>query len=106
MRILPFSLRVSYCEWGMSNEHEREHMNDALISTTEAASRLGLTPRRVRQMIDGGELEAQALPYRRLFLSAEAVDALVEARRVLTLQRLSQLSQARRPVQARKGLAP
>lgn len=54
----------------------------AWLTPAQAARELGLTPHRIQQMIDAGQLEGQRSPLGRL-ASAKSVDAEVARRQAL-----------------------
>ncbi len=50
------------------------------IAVGEAARKLGISPQRVRQLVDAGRLPAERGPYRARLLDAEAVNRMAQER--------------------------
>jgi excisionase family DNA binding protein len=50
------------------------------ITTAEAARKLSMTQRRIRQLIDEGELQARKIANRR-FVSEDSLEAFIQSRR-------------------------
>ncbi len=54
---------------------------DRFLLSSEAARLLGLSPQRVRELVDGGQLDALRGPHGMRLIERKALEALIEQRR-------------------------